>query len=319
MNDSFSRVAVVGAGDRFASLVALLQANDIEMVRWVPDDFDADDDAGCDQVDLEALAETPVIFLAVPFTTLREVSRTLGDVMTARHAIIHSCHNLESGSLASASQVLVEETPTRRFGFLTGPMRSQDVGAGLPAAGVCASRFPEVWALCEELLVHDRFRLYRSPDIVGAEHAAAYGRVIAMATGVASEMKLGQSVLATLFARGLAEVARWVKLRGAAERTTFGIAGAGNLHLDTSGDGSIDFQVGAAAMREGVFDPVKVRKTFGPTGRDLLDLVTALWDGVQSSQMSAHILHTCHLMVSEELGPQEAVAHLMTLPTLADD
>lgn len=317
MADETMRVAAIGSGERFQSLVTLMQASGNDVVTWLPGrDEEAPDNV--EIVELDDLRDIHVIFLALPFSNLRETAREIGDVIGARHAIVHACHNLEDGSLATASEVLLEETPTRRFGFLTGPMRAEDVARGLPAAGVCASRFPEVWDLAEAALVHPGFRLYRSRDLLGAEHAASYGRVIAMAGGVASEMKLGHSVLSTLFARGLAEVARWVTHCGGQERTTFGIAGAGNLHLDTNGIGSVDFQVGADAMREGVFDPIGVRKKFGTAGRDLLDLIESLRDGVEHAGIQAHLLETCHFMVSGEMEPAQALAHLMTLPTLDD-
>ena len=310
-------VGVIGAGERFEALVGLLDATGTNVVTWLRDDRDEAPDA-CTVVELDEFADVHLVFVAVPFTDLRETARALGDVIGARHAVIHACHNLEQGSLSTASEVLLQETPTRRFGFLTGPMRADDVAQGLPAAGVCASRYPEVWDLAEEALVHPGFRLYRSRDLLGAEHAASYGRVIAMAAGVASEMNLGHSVLATLFARGLAEVARWVTHRGGEERTTFGIAGSGNLHLDTSGDGSVDFRVGVDAMRQGLFDPVEVRKKFGSTGRDLLELVDSLHAGVGHAGVRAHLLETCHMMVSGEMEPAQALVHLMTLPTLDD-
>lgn len=309
-------VGLVGEGDRFDALAAVLQGNGCEVRAWSP--VRRRGVRGMRSVDLHELAEAPLLYFAAPFSALRALAREVGDVISPRHAVIHSCHNLESGTLATASEVLAQELPTRRLGFVTGPMRPSDVRKGLPASAVCASRFPEVWQLAEGSLVHDRFRLYRGRDLVGAEHVAAYGRVIAMAGGVASQMKLGQSVQATLFARGLAEVARWVASRGGDATTPYGIAGAGNLYLDLADKGSVDYRVGVRAMQEGRFDRSDIANRFGATGRDLLDLVESLWSGVERSGLQCHILKTCHLMVCGELDPAGAVMHLMTLPTLDD-
>lgn len=311
-------VALIGDGDRFESLAALLAATGTEVRTWAPKQLGMKVPRGHKRITVDELADTPLIFLAVPLTSLRELAREIGDVITPRHAVVHACHNLEAGTLKTASEVLLQEMPTRRFGFVSGPMRNADVSRGLPASGVCASRFPEVWDLAESALVHDRFRLYRSRDLTGAEHAAAYSRVIAMAAGVASQLQLGVSIQATLFARGLAEVARWVNNRGGEAHTTFGIAGGANLYLDMADGGSVDFQVGAEAMAKGKLDPVDVRKRFGSTGRDLLDLVESLWEGVRDTGIQCHILETCHLMVSGKMDPPGAVMHLMTLPTLSD-
>ena len=153
---------------------------------------------------------------------------------------------------------------------------------------------------------------------MGAENAAAYGRVIAMCAGLAHTMNLGSSVRATLFARGLAETSRWVAHCGGEASTTFGISGAANLYLDTSDSGSADFQIGAFAMAQNGFDPEQIAAKFGSTGTDLLALVESLWEGVRKTKIQSHILHACHMMVSGELDPQGAVIKLMTLPTLYD-
>jgi glycerol-3-phosphate dehydrogenase (NAD(P)+) len=310
-------VAIVGTGDRFVSILDLLVGSKDRTVGAVS--LDGEElPAGVESTTIEDLVDARLIFIAVPITDLRNVARSIGDVITARHAVIHAVHNVEPGSLAAPSEVLLQEMPTRRFGFLTGPMRSDEIERGLPSSGVCATRFPEVGDLAEEALVSPTFRLYRSSDLRGAEYSAAYTRVIAMAAGVAHAMSLGRCVQATLFARGLAEVSRFVTSRGAEEKTVFGIAGSANLHLDTTPPGSPDFQVGIAAQEAGEFDPVDVRERFGSGGGDLLDLVETLWAGVRSSQLHAHILETCHRMVSGQLEPQGALGHLMTLPTLND-
>lgn len=310
-------VAIVGSGDRFVSILDLLIGPDREVGAVALDEEDTLPD-GVDAVALDDVALAPLVFMAVPIRRLREVAREIGDSLTARHAVVHAVHNLEAGSLAPASEILRQEMPTRRFGFLTGPIRSDEIERGLPSAGVCATRFGEVGDLTEESLVSPAFRLYRSEDLRGAEFTAAYARVIAMASGVAHAMSLGRCVQATLFARGLAEVSRFVKDRGCDERTVFGIAGSANLHLDTTPPGSPDFQVGIAAVEAGEFDRDEMERRFGSGATDQLALVETLWEGAKVFGLQSHILQSCHQMVAGELEPQDAVRHLMTLPTLDD-
>lgn len=306
-------VALIGSGDRFDALHALLQTNGHKIVNVRLPGQPKRAPAGMKRIELDGLRETPLVLIASPLNGLRHVAREIGDVLTPRHAVIHACENLENNTLLTASQLLVEELPTRRIGFVTGPMHADDVRKELPASGICASRFPEVCELAEGALVNTRFRLYRTGDLVGAEHTSAYARVIAMATGVADEMNLGASVRATLFARGLAEVSRWVTSRGGEASTAFGIAGAANLYLDTSERGSTDYQIGRFAMREGAFDPAKIEAQFGASGLDLLKLVNVLWGGIQGTKIESHILHACHAMATGRLDPKGAVVQLMTV------
>lgn len=312
------KIGLVGEGARFDAILALLRATEAEFGVWHHPGAEGAVPADAPEVELDAFTDAPLIFVALPMSELRPVARALGDVLTGRHCVVHACHAVERGSLHTASHVLCQETPTRRIGFLTGPMASDEVREGLPASAVCATRFPELCELVDEALVHPGFRVYRTRDILGAELAAAYTRVIAMAAGVGYEMKLGLSVQATLFSRGLAEASRFVASRGATERTTFGIAGSANLRLDTTPPGSVDFRVGAHAVGRGAFDRDEIADTFGGTGRDLLHLVESLWGGVAGTPLDAHILQACQNMVSGESQPHEAVAHLMTLPTLDD-
>lgn len=312
-------VAIVGHGDRFDALAGLLAQTGTRPVLWnhegrgrrrLPQ--------GVDVVDLEDLARTHLIFLSLPINELRAVSRQIGDHITGRHAIVHLSRNLERTTFKTVSEILCEEMPTRRVGFLTGPMRGEDVAQGHAVAGVCASVFPEVHEIVAEVLVSASFRLYRSTDILGAELAAAYCRVIAMACGVLSELGLGHSLQATLFSRGLAEMGRFVAHRGGKERTTFGLAGSGNLFVDIAAPGSDDFKIGAAAMRAKAFDAKAVTKEYGSRGRDLLELVESLATLREDKHLALHLLETCASMVSDATGPVEAARHLMTLAILSD-
>lgn len=312
-------VAIVGQGDRFDALVGLLAKTGTRAVTWnYANRPKRELPKGVKTIPVDALREHHLIFISTPITEIREVVRTLGDHVTGRHAIVHLARNLEHTTLKTVSEIIREETPTRRIGFLTGPMSASDVEARHAASGVCATVFPEVQELVGEVLVSDKFRLYTSSDIVGAELAAAYCRVIAMSCGVLSELGLGHSLQATLFSRGLAEMGRFVAHRGGKERTTFGIAGTGNLFVDIANQGSEDFRIGAAAMRTNTFDKDVIRREYGPRGADLLDLIESLATVRKHRQLALHLLETAHLMVSGEMDPQGAVRHLMTLPVLDD-
>ena len=87
--------------------------------------------------------------------------------------------------------------------------------------------------------------------------------------GVARGMQQGPSVDAILFARGLAEIGRFIAERGGVERTVFGMAGAGNLFADARDPGSVDYRMGLAALRQGDFRMEEMREAFGAAAGDL--------------------------------------------------
>jgi glycerol-3-phosphate dehydrogenase len=334
------KVGLVGRGHRFEALAHLLRNHDVN--HWNaggPDNDGADKPATSDlaahlrQVDVDALQDTPIIFLCLPIHQLRTVGRELGGVLSGRHVLVHTIRSLEFATLNSPTSILTEETPTQRFGFLTGPFDTADVLAEQPSSGVCASEFSEVHDLTQDALDVGDFRVYRADDLGGAEAAAAYTRVIAMLGGIARQMGLGASLEATLFTRGLAETARFAVYRGGYEKTAFGMSGAGNLHLDTSagdgsagdgsaGDGSTgngiggsdEARIGAEFMRRDGVDPQELRAEFGESANGLFSLIESLERVADDSGIDLPILQHAIALVGGDMTGPEAVKSLLAVP-----
>ena len=75
----------------------------------------------------------------------------------------------------------------------------------------------------------DAFRIYTSPDAVGAELGAALKNVIALCAGVSDGLGYGDNTKAMLMTRGLTEIARLGVAMGAKKETFAGLAGVGDL------------------------------------------------------------------------------------------
>lgn len=313
------RVGLVGCSSDAEVLSMLLGGAGTQIAFWDPDEArQGPKGEHIERVALEALRETPLIFFCVDIERARVIGRHLGDVITGSHVLVHTSRELEPETLKTVSQVLREETATHRFGLLTGPMVREDIEAGLVSAASCASRFPEVHTLLQECLITERFRLYRTEDILGAEIAATYTRVIAFVMGVARGMQQGPSVDAILFARGLAEIGRFIAERGGVERTVFGMAGAGNLFADARDPGSVDYRMGLAALRQGDFRMEEMREAFGTAAGDLARMIDSLYKESQSGRADMSIFRAAHGLVVGSMGTPEAVQFLMTLPVLQD-
>jgi glycerol-3-phosphate dehydrogenase len=285
------KIGLVGTGLRSDIIAHLLDRAGSEVRFWSPADGRPDDfpDA-VEPVDLQALADTPLVFICMPIHRIRKAGRQLGDVLTGRHALVHSTRTVEYASLTAISEIFEEETPTRRFGFITGPMRREDVLADRGASCVCASPFPEIADMVEEALQSEVFRVYRSEDLVGAEAAAAYARVIAFAYGMGDEMGLGKSMLSTLFARGLAEMSKFVTYQGGYEQTTFGLAGAGNLHADTTGTGNTDFRLGRQYVEQGAPKLEEFRDDLSVVDDELFGFLESLVSQAKTAHLDYRIL-----------------------------
>ena len=75
----------------------------------------------------------------------------------------------------------------------------------------------------------DNFRVYTSPDAVGAELGAALKNVIALCAGISDGLGHGDNTKAMLMTRGLTEIARLGVALGASKDTFAGLAGVGDL------------------------------------------------------------------------------------------
>ncbi|MFB6263328.1 MAG: hypothetical protein ABEL76_06850 [Bradymonadaceae bacterium] len=314
-------VGIVGPGPRFGALSQLLDRGDTE-VKWTDLDggesVDEPPAGTAERIDPEALKRIHLVFVCVPLHRMTNAARRIGEYLSGRHVLVHLGRTLVRDSLEPISELLTRETPTRRVGFVSGPMCSSDVEAGRGGAAVCASAFPEVIDMVDGALSSDSFRIYRNADVVGAEAAATYTRVIALVGGMASELDLGRSATATLFARGLAETARFVEDFGGEERTTFGLAGAGNLHADTAGGGSIDFRIGRRLAECGG-DVEAVRDGLEPVESEMFDLLEALAphsDTVEGDDFP--ISSAAADIVFGETSLAGAVARLMSHPRERD-
>jgi glycerol-3-phosphate dehydrogenase (NAD(P)+) len=297
------RVGIVGDGARVALLIKLLETTGTQAEVWRPGEGDA-----------KALEDVPLIFFCVEGAAARPAARALGDHLSGRHVVVHTLRELEGDVEATGHAILAEELPTRRIGYLTGPMRPEDITSGLAGAGLCASVFPEVHTLVAEALVSPCFRLYRGVDLVGAELAALYTRAIALVMGVASAMQQGSSLESVVFARGLAEAARFVARHGGQERTTFGMSGSGNLFADIAPPGSPDFKLGQALVQQaaGLASP--------PDALDarhgLASLTAALVASARARRIDVPILTAAAALLTGKLTSQQAAESLMNLPVL---
>ena len=75
----------------------------------------------------------------------------------------------------------------------------------------------------------DQFRVYTSPDAVGAELGGALKNIIALCAGITDGLGCGDNTKAMLMTRGLTETARLGVALGAQKETFAGLAGVGDL------------------------------------------------------------------------------------------
>ena len=178
--------------------------------------------------------------IASPMAGLRE--RLAGLPTGAR--VLWLCKGFESGTGALGHEIARDVRPDLHCGVLSGPSFALEVARGQPTALVAASSDDALAALAVQVFHSDSLRIYTSTDPVGVAVGGAVKNVMAIATGIADGLQLGQNARAALVTRGLAEMTRLGLALGARAETFMGLSGLGDLVLTATGDLSRNRRVG---------------------------------------------------------------------------
>ncbi|MGQ9532300.1 MAG: NAD(P)H-dependent glycerol-3-phosphate dehydrogenase [Desulfotomaculales bacterium] len=260
----------------------------------------------------EALHRTGVVVLAVPSHAFREVVRLINPFLGTGTVVVNAAKGLEEGSLARLSQVFAEVAgPERlaRFVVLSGPSHAEEVGRQVPTAVVVAGPDPAVAEYVQELFMTPFFRVYTNPDLVGVELGGALKNIIALGTGIADGLGLGDNTRAALMTRGLAEITRLGVAMGANPLTFAGLTGVGDLIVTCTSMHSRNRRAGMAIGR-------------GATLEQALGEVRMVVEGVRTTvaayrlavrhSVSMPITEQIYRVLFEGLPPRAAVTNLMT-------
>jgi len=193
-----------------------------------------------------ATAGTEFLVLAPPAQHMRSVAGQLAPFVREGLPLVSCSKGIERGSCAFMSQVIAETVPGARVAVLSGPSFAHDIAADLPAGVTLACRDGALAVRLARAIGTPRFRVYLSHDVVGVHLGGVMKNVLAIACGIATGRKLGESARATLFARGLAEMARLGIALGARLETFLGLSGAGDLALSCNSAASRNTSLGIA-------------------------------------------------------------------------
>lgn len=187
----------------------------------LPEELDISGDPAC-------VAGSALVVIACPSMAIRPVCRQISQYLDEDTVMVSVTKGIEQGTLLRMSQVVQEET-NRPVVALTGPSHAEELARGMPTGCVAASPNQAHAELVQDAFMSDYFRIYTSPDIVGAELGGALKNVIALCAGVTDGMGYGDNIKAMLMTRGLTEMARLGVAMGASRDTFAGLAGVGDL------------------------------------------------------------------------------------------
>jgi glycerol-3-phosphate dehydrogenase (NAD(P)+) len=178
-----------------------------------------------------ALDGACTVLLAVPSQTLRANLEPWRDAIDADATLVSVAKGIELNTLMRMSQVIVQVTGVdpSRVAVVTGPNLASEILDEQPAATVVACTDSGRAVALQRAFSTGYFRPYTNSDVVGAEVGGACKNVIALASGMAAGVGLGENTAAAIITRGLAEIMRLGIALGAKGATLAGLAGVGDL------------------------------------------------------------------------------------------
>lgn len=261
-----TKIAVLGAGSWGTTIASLLSTR-AQTVLWARSDAIAkevrDDHTNTTYLGAhhlpeelaatsslgEALDGASLVVLAVPSHGVRTVLDSSATFIGSGVPVLSLTKGLEEHTLLRMTQVVGECWPGRPLGVLTGPNLASEVLSGMPTASVIAMSDEEIGRDLQGLFASETLRVYTNPDVIGCELAGAVKNVMAIASGMAIGLGLGDNTRAALITRSLAEITRLGVACGGEPLTFAGLAGVGDLVATCTSPMSRNFALGVALGR----------------------------------------------------------------------
>ena len=223
--------------------------------------------------------------------------------------LVNASKGLELNSLLRMSEVIKDVLPEQKVVILSGPTLAREVLEGKPTAASVACEDIEVAEFVQKACnVPNRFRLYTNTDVIGVELGGSLKNVIAIASGFAHSMNLGDNCMGSLLTRGMAEIVRLSIQLGANPSTLYGLSGMGDLIATCSSPYSRNYTVGSMLGQGKKID-------------DILAELGSVAEGVKTSKavcdlagklgLEVPVSSAIYEAVYTDITPQEVLSKLM--------
>lgn len=257
-----------------------------------------------------AIKDADIILSVVATVGVRDVCEKLKDAgIKDEQIVVNASKGIELNTLMRMSEVIRDVLPNQKLAILSGPTLAKEVLAGKPTAASVACEDMETAKFVQQACnVPNRFRLYTNNDVIGVELGGSLKNVIAIASGFAHTMDLGDNCMGSLLTRGMAEIVRISVKLGAKPSTLYGLSGMGDLIATCSSPMSRNYTVGSMlgkgkkindilAELGSVAEGVK-------TSKAVCDLAKKLGEEVPVSSAIYEAVYT-------DITPQEVLSKLM--------
>lgn len=318
------RTAVIGAGAWGTALAVLLCRNGHDTTLWCRREEAAAAMAQSREnprlpgvplpetltisADPECVSDCDLVVIASPSFPIRSVCRTVAPYLKPDTVLVSVTKGIEQGTLLRMSQIVSEETGHAQVVALTGPCHAEEVARCIPTGCLAACENRELAEQVQDAFMSDTFRVYTSPDIVGAELGGALKNVIALCAGVVAGLGFGDNTKAMLMTRGLTEMARLGVSLGAKKDTLAGLSGIGDLIVTCTSMHSRNNRAGIL-IGQGK-SPEEAMQEVGAVVEGYYAAKSA-WELCRKQGVEMPIIHAAYQVLYEGVDARKAVSELL--------
>lgn len=257
--------------------------------------------------DIACVAGRQLVVVASPSFAVRQVSRNLAPYLDKDAVVVSVAKGVEASTQLRMSQIIEQETG-KTVVALTGPSHAEEVGRGLPTGCLAACTDKKMAEFVQDAFMADVFRIYTSPDIVGAELGGALKNIIALCAGVTEGLGYGDNIKAMLMTRGLTEMARLGVSLGASKETFAGLAGVGDLIVTCTSQHSRNHRAGVL-IGKGVA-PKEAMKQVGAVVEGYY-AAEAAWQMCQKQGVEMPIVQAAYAVLYEGVSAEKVIEILL--------
>jgi len=258
-----------------------------------------------------ALQGAEFIVFVVPSAVLRTVATQVAPLITERVICVSATKGLEAHTHKTMSQIIEEVMPADKCEAvvaLSGPTHAEEVIVRRPTAIVAANESLAAAKQVQALFNNNvYFRVYVNDDRMSVEIGGALKNIIAILSGIASELEMGDNARAALITRGLFEIIRIGVAMGGNERSFLGLAGLGDLIVTTTSHHSRNFQAGQLLARG--YDVSALEHEVGASVEGL-HAVEAAHEIIEAQQIYAPLISLLYDVIHGEISAKDATEAL---------
>ena len=257
-----------------------------------------------------AISDADIILSVVATSGVRPVCEQLKAAgINPATPLVNASKGLELDTLMRMSEVIKDVLPEQNVVILSGPTLAKEVLMGKPTAASVASEDIEIAEYVQKALnVPNKFRLYTNTDVIGVELGGSLKNVIAIASGFAHTMDLGDNCMGSLLTRGMAEIVRLSVQLGANPSTLYGLSGMGDLIATCSSPMSRNYTVGSLLGKGKKIDDIL--KELGSVAEGV-KTSKAVCDLAKKIGIEVPISSAIYEAVYTDITPQEILSKLM--------